>query len=537
MPSPVRNVIANWTAFVFSAVIGFVLAPFVVRSLGDATYGAWVLLGSTVGYLGLLDLGIRGAVMRYVANLHAAADHREASHMASAALLMFSAAGALAIAACVVIAFAINRIFTVPDELQHVAQAVVIILGTNIAVALVSGVYGGVITALQRFDLSSGISIAVEAVRAVAVFTTLSLGGSILSLALVQFGCTALSGTLSFVLARRLYPQLRVPVRGWNRGHARRLLGFSAYSMALQITGMITVQAYAFIIGAFMHVGAITPYAIAASLIEYARALVSGISQTITPRISALERSTSASQLAQIPVTAGRLAGLVMLPVVITFLLRGDTFIGLWMGPQYAGPSGQVLVILAVALWFSVGPHVSVAALMGLHRHRALVPGAVAEVAANVLLAILLIGPYGLVGVAWGAAIPNLLVSVVYVPYVLRRVLGVSPMSILREVWLRPAVAMVPFAATSLLIDLFWPATGVAEFFLQVATALPTAVLGAWLVGLDGPERSALARKLASPFQTRRAHGDREHMPAEARQSLEGVDRRPSIAPALERNP
>src|SRR5690606_39467850 len=124
VPNPVRNVLANWTAFLFSAAVGFVLAPFVVRSLGDGAYGAWVLLGSTVGYLGLLDLGIRGAVMRYVANLHAAADHREASHMASAALFMFSAPAALPNAACVVIAFATNRIVTVPDAAQHVADAV-----------------------------------------------------------------------------------------------------------------------------------------------------------------------------------------------------------------------------------------------------------------------------------------------------------------------------------------------------------------------------------------------------------------------------
>lgn len=515
MPNPVRNVLANWTAFLFSAAVGFVLAPFVVRSLGDGAYGAWVLLGSTVGYLGLLDLGIRGAVMRYVANLHAAADHREASHMASAALFMFLIAGAIAIAACSVIAFGITRIFTVPAGLEHAMRAVVVILGINIAVILVSGVYGGVITALQRFDLSSGIAIAVEAIRAVAVFTTLSLGGGILALALVQLGCSSLSGATAFFLVRRLYPQLRVPARGWHRGHARQLLGFSTFSMMLQIAGMIAVQAYAFIIGAFMHVGAITPYAIASNLTEYARALVSGISQTMTPRVSALERSSSVSQLARTPVTVGRLAGLVMLPVVLTYLIRGDTFIGLWMGPQYAEPSGSVLRVLALALWFSVGPHVSVAVLMGLHRHRALVPGWVAEVVANVLLGILLIKPYGIVGVAWGAAIPNLLVSIVYVPYVLRRTLGVSTTSMLRDVWLRPAVAMIPFAVASLLVDRFWPATGVAGFFLQVAVALPAALVGAWFVGLTALERRALGRRLPGPFRTGRTRGDVERLPSD----------------------
>jgi O-antigen/teichoic acid export membrane protein len=516
VPSPVRNVIANWTAFVFSAVVGFVLSPFIVRSLGDAAYGAWVLIGSTVGYLGLLDLGIRGAVTRYVANLHAGTEHREASLMASAALFIFSIAGAVAIAACVVIALGITRLFAVPDHLQSVAQAVVIILGINIAVTLVSGVYGGVITALQRFDLGSGIGIAIEALRALAVFTTLKLGGGILPLALVQLGCSVLGGTLSFLGSRMLYPELRVPVRGWHRGHVKRLLGFSTYSLVLQVAGMVAVRAYAFVIGAFMHVGTITFYAIAANLIEYARTLVSGISHTITPRVSALERSASISQIARIPVTAGRLAGLVLFPVVTTFLLRGDTFIGLWMGPQYAEHSGRILVLLAIALGFSVGAHVAVSVLMGLHRHRALVPGWIAEAAANVLLSVVLIRPYGLVGVALGAAIPNLLVSVVYMPYVLRRTLGVSPTSIVSEVWLRPAVAMIPFAAATLLIERFWPASSVIQFFLQVASALPVAALGAWFVGLTGAERAMVGRRLLAPFRAHRPQRRPEPLAAEA---------------------
>jgi O-antigen/teichoic acid export membrane protein len=39
-----RNILSNWGVFLFSATINFVLSPFIVRSLGDAEYGVWVLL-------------------------------------------------------------------------------------------------------------------------------------------------------------------------------------------------------------------------------------------------------------------------------------------------------------------------------------------------------------------------------------------------------------------------------------------------------------------------------------------------------------
>jgi O-antigen/teichoic acid export membrane protein len=53
------------------------------------------LLVSLVGYLGLLDLGVRGAVTRYVARFHRVGQHESAGRLASTALAVFSVAGAL----------------------------------------------------------------------------------------------------------------------------------------------------------------------------------------------------------------------------------------------------------------------------------------------------------------------------------------------------------------------------------------------------------------------------------------------------------
>src|SRR4029079_8990885 len=96
-PGVVRNVLTNWGAFVLSAVLSFVLSPFIVRTLGNTAYGAWVLLASVVGYLGLLDLGVRGAVTRYVARFHGCGEHERASQLTSAALTVFGIAAGVAI--------------------------------------------------------------------------------------------------------------------------------------------------------------------------------------------------------------------------------------------------------------------------------------------------------------------------------------------------------------------------------------------------------------------------------------------------------
>src|SRR5215468_7962119 len=84
------SIVSNWLAFAVTAAVGFVLAPYMVSRLGDSQYGLWVLVGSLVGYLGLLDLGVRGAVTVYVARHHGTGDDRAASRIVSSALFLFA---------------------------------------------------------------------------------------------------------------------------------------------------------------------------------------------------------------------------------------------------------------------------------------------------------------------------------------------------------------------------------------------------------------------------------------------------------------
>src|SRR5262249_53088454 len=69
------NVVSNWAALATAAAVTFFLTPLVVHGLGPTVYGTWALLGGLVGYMGLVDLGVRGAVTRYVSAFHAAGSH------------------------------------------------------------------------------------------------------------------------------------------------------------------------------------------------------------------------------------------------------------------------------------------------------------------------------------------------------------------------------------------------------------------------------------------------------------------------------
>lgn len=496
MPRPVVNVLSNWGAFVFSAVASFFLAPYIVHELGNATYGAWVLLGSMVGYLGLLDLGVRGAVMRYVARLHAASDHDGASRFVSAGLFLFSLSSIIAILAGVGLALTLDRLFKIPPALLTEARIGVVLSAITIALALMNGVFGGIVTAMQRFDLLSGAELFIEILRISAIVLVLRADQGIVALASIQLACGLLRLLVSVVLSRKLYPQLRVATGRWTREHLRQIIGFSFASTALHSAAMVILQLDAVVVGAFLPLAMVTFFSIAGQLSHYGRAMVDGITHIVSPRVSAQEGMGDMEGARRTALIGGKIATLVHLPIVVTFILRGETFIRLWMGPEYAALSGEVLWVLSLAYWFIAGRQVMVTTLMGLNRHRVLVPAAWAEAAVNVTLSIILVQTHGVVGVAWGTTIPFLITTTAVYPLLFSRSLGVPMFAIWRELWLLPSISIAPFLIVTYVVDRFYAPESLLLFFGQVAAVLVFAIAGAWWLALNGRERLALSERL-----------------------------------------
>jgi len=490
---PARSVLSNWMTYVLSGTVSFFLSPFIVRHLGNSAYGVWVLLVSMTGYLGFLDLGIRGAVTRYVAKFHAEKEHVESSRTVSSASGLFLGAGAVAVlAAAIFAAFAIPH-FKIPPSYLRAAQLVVLLAGLNVAVSFISGVFGGVIVGLQRFDLLSAVAIGGIALRAVAIFFALESGEGLVTLALIQLGGTLCELLLGYVLARKLYPELRIGMGDVRRDHVALIFSFGFYAFLLHLSNYFIFFTDALVIAAFLPVSMVTFFAIGGNLANYGRDLVGGFSRTMTPLASKLEVESGQEGLQRAILRQARFCALAMWPIFLTFIIRGPSFIGLWMGASYSELSGHVLWILSVPWLFGTGASVVASGMLGISKHKRVVPFALAEGFGNLVLSIALVRPLGILGVAWGTAIPNLAISLFFWPWYSRRTLGIALRDYIYSLWLRPAIAMLPFAICTLAANRWWHAPNLLFFFTQVAVLFPSALLGVWFLGLLPRERSTFA--------------------------------------------
>lgn len=368
-PSIVLNVTSRWGAHVFSLVVSLFLTPFVVSRLGDSGYGLWTLLASLTGYLGLADIGVRSAVTRYVAKFRAEASHDRASTLVSSALRVFTGAAALVLVASVALALLAVDHFRIPADARGTARVVLVLIGVNVATALLSGVFGGVIAGLQRFDVINLVEMGLTAVRAVIIVAVLGAGGGLVALALIHLTLALGRGLAEVLLSRRLYPQVRVRLLDGDHGSVRLIFSHGLYAFLMHLAAQLIYYSDSIVIGLFLPVSSITFFAIASTLVRQAGALVAGIRYTLAPLATSLE-ATHDSALPRVALDAARYCTAVMLPVYVTFLLRGHSFIGLWMGQEYAGPSGAVLAVLTLGSAFEAGPGALGIMVLGIGRHR-----------------------------------------------------------------------------------------------------------------------------------------------------------------------
>ena len=497
----VRNVMSNWGAYVIAMAINFFLSPFVVRHLGNTEYGVWTVILGMTGYLGLLDLGVRGAVTRYIAKFHTQGDHKSANNVASSAMVIFSSAALVAIMVSVILAlFAISHL-KIPPEYLHSSRVVLILAGFAMATSIVNGVFGGILVGLQRFDITNGIEIVISFLRVAAIVFALDHGHGIITLATIQLAFNLLRWMANIALSRHYYPELRIHLAEADRAGLKMIFSFSAFSFLLQVGGTLIYASDNVVISMFRPVAAVTFYVIGGNLIEYTRTLLSGISQAMTPLASSVEAGKDWSRVQQMVLFGARAGTMTILPIAVTFMLRGDTFIGLWMGQQYAQLSGNVLFILAMTLFFWPANSVTGGSLLGMSKHKPLVPAMLAEGVCNLALSIFLVrGSLGILGVAWGTAIPNLASALIFWPWYIRKSLDIPRLDYIKSAWMRPMIAIIPFVLATYAIDTYWPVKHIFMFFVQVIVALPLAALGYWLVCLDPSHREDYSKKVSAIF-------------------------------------
>ena len=515
MSTPMRtvmNAIANYGGFAASIAVVFFLTPLLVSTLGMEAFGLWTLVFATVGLVGLLDMGLQTTTVKFVGECKGRGDIEARNRILStiAALYLVVALGALALIGGLSLFF--SHVFGIPEHQQRTAVLLVWILGARVTfLGLPLSLFRAILFGEQRIVTLNVIQSATTLAYGTAAWVLLSLGGGLVSLAWVNLAAMVVEHVVYAAYAQRAVPGLRLAPSLVEPGLLARTLGFSGYQVMVNGAAFVRLRCDVFMINLFLPLSAVGIYAVAQKMAEQLSQVLKRGVNVLAPVAAELGGGRDREALGLLFLTGTKYAFAMALSLWVLCLSLGTQAIVAWIGPEFAS-AGPVLVILAGAMVLATVEGVAASVLAMTGHHRATSRAALVSALVNIVASLLLIRPYGILGVAIGTLVAGLTIDLVLVPRLAFAAYGVRAMDFVRHV-LAPAAVSAGVQLISIdLIKRAWEPQTLPEICVVSLAGVLVFASCFWRLGIPSQHRTAFLRHLSTRWPNRRRRLPKKEM-------------------------
>lgn len=410
--------------FLATALVGIILMPFIIRSLGDKMYGLWIFAGSFLGYYGLMDFGLNSAVQRYLSRAIGVNDHKEMNKIVNTTLVIFTIMGFVALVVSFIVAFITPTLIKNITDIA-VFQKAIFILGISFATGFPLRVFSGILTSHIRYDLRTSIELVKLVIRTILIIVFLNKGYGIVALAMITFIMDILGYLVNYYLVSKLYKYI---VYSWSlvdKTKIKALFSYSIFTFISQMANQLKYNIDNLVIVIFIGLNPVTLYSIGARLIKYfLDFMVSAVGLTL-PVFSQYEGKNDYNSILNTYIFITKISGYLSLLIGGTLIIFGKPFIMRWVGENYiAGYYILLILVIPATLGMMQGPAGGL--LYGLSKHKYFAITDSTEGVSNLLLSIILVKYYGIYGVALGTAIPMIITKVFIQPVYVCNILNMK---------------------------------------------------------------------------------------------------------------
>jgi O-antigen/teichoic acid export membrane protein len=454
----IRNAASGYLKVFVMMAAAFVVTPVLIRELGTADYGLWLLLSAITGHYLLFDLGFRRTLIHDISIRREHQSQEEMREVVSSFLILVLAIGALIILVTVLLALALPSLFDIPPERVDDARIVLVLLGLAWAVQLPSNIAGGVLRAYERYDVVNGLDSLTRIVTSIAIIAIVATGYGIATLAAGVALIQVLGAVVMVATGSRLAPAFGLTVRGANLSYLRAAFNRSTSYFAISINSLVNTRFDELIIGVVLPLSAVGIYGVSLRLIHMARNVSLQLNEVLIPRTSRLvSQPGDAPHLRSMIVSATRISTGLTAGIALMFIAFGRPFLDLWIGPEVE-EAYWPLVILSVALVIGMAQDMPSKAVYASARHRMGAAVTIGGLLANMALSILLVHRLEITGVALATLLAWSCAGTVMI-VVGCRMAGLAVTSFVREGLLPVTLPTIPAGLIALGLQQLLPAS------------------------------------------------------------------------------
>lgn len=344
-----KGAVLSYVNIALTNVIGLLLTPFIIRSLGDSEYGLYTLIGSFVAYLSLMDLGLNNTIIRFVSKFRAEKDQEGERNFLGTIFLIYIGISLMIVLLGFLFYFNLDKVFSKSLSVKEMLKAKIMfqILIFNMAIALPGGAFTAICNAYESFVWPRMISIIKYVSRAIIIVTILTLGGNAISLVIIDtvLSIIVISITFLFVIKKL---KVKFSFKVIDLQNFKTIFKYSIWIFLLAITSQFLWNAGQILLGIETDTKTVAYYAVGIMLGGYYGAFSGAISGVFLPRATQMSIGSSKEEILATMVRLGRISLFILFFILTGFVLFGQEFIALWVGDRYKS-SYIIAVIIMIA--------------------------------------------------------------------------------------------------------------------------------------------------------------------------------------------
>jgi len=417
---------ASWLSKVSIILSGLVLTPALFRFMGKEELGLWYLLANSQSFLGLLSLGIAPTLMRHIAlakgksgadpgvELTEETKQHIGDLVVTGRLILQWLAVAVFFIAWLSGYGLINQI-----ELSQVSPQTVFWAWTLMCASYAIGVWlsylDSALSGMGYVGWDGLIWTGISLLTILANIAGVLLGGGLLALAAISVIAGLIQRFIFLAVIRWRCPELLSFQGQWNAEYAKALVKPSLYWWLTDLGAFLVLRTDAYFIALLKGAQNIPSYQAAYTLVANLSGVGMAVAGSSAVFISQAWQAGALGVIHQMTLRNARIGLSIMAAGVAFLMVAGGEFIELWLGKgNFVGH--DILLIFCIMLTLET-QHVILVSSSRATEDEKYAPWALTAGVLNIIFTWILIKPLGLLGVAMGTMLAQMLTNNWYAVY------------------------------------------------------------------------------------------------------------------------
>lgn len=360
-------------------LVNLIYVPLLLHFLGQGDYGVFQMTNSVVFALTLLSAGFYGSYVRFYMRERAAGcpdDGPGVRRLNGMFLLVYLTVAVLCLIGCGAMVLNVHALFSGGLTAQEInlARALLMIMGVNIAVTMLSTPFDSYIVAHERFVFQQSRQLFTALAQPFLAVLLLWLGMGAVGVACAQLTISTILLVWNIAFSTRKL-NMRFTFHGLEWSLFKAVAIFSFWILLNQIFDLVNNNVPNFLLGAMASSTAVAVFAIAVQIRNIFFSMSTTMSNVFTPQINRIvAESDDNTVLTQLMTRVGRYQMIIFWYLFGGFIVLGRYFVHIWAGDANADAYWLCLImVLPVMIPLTQNTGIEIQRAKNRHKVRSLI--------------------------------------------------------------------------------------------------------------------------------------------------------------------